>query len=114
MNDLKELLKKNRAFLFLLALGLLLIALSGGGKASETDCATDSEKRLEAVLGEMTGVGGVRVLLSEAGNARDGYIGAVVVCDGAGSPAVRLRVTEAVAMFTGLGSNKILVEKTGS
>ena len=37
------------------------------------------------------------------------YRGALVVCDGAGSDAVRLRVTGAVAALTGLGSDRIAV-----
>ena len=37
--------------------------------------------------------------------------GCVVVCAGADSPAVRLDVTNAVAAYTGLGSDKISVMK---
>ena len=37
------------------------------------------------------------------------YQGAVVVCQGAGSSAVRLAVTEAVAALTGLSTEKITV-----
>ena len=39
------------------------------------------------------------------------YLGAVVVCDGADSAAVRLRITQAVSALTGLGSDKISVIK---
>ena len=39
------------------------------------------------------------------------YQGAVVVCQGAGSSAVRLAVTEAVAALTGLSTEKIDVYK---
>ncbi len=39
------------------------------------------------------------------------YLGAVVVCKGADSPAVRLAVTEAVSKATGLSSDKISVLK---
>ena len=39
------------------------------------------------------------------------YQGAVIVCEGAGSPAVRLAIKEAVASLTGLGSDKITVIK---
>lgn len=39
------------------------------------------------------------------------FTGAVVVCDGAGSASVRLRVTQAVSSLTGLGSDKITVIK---
>ncbi len=37
------------------------------------------------------------------------YRGALVVCDGGGSDKVRLAVTEAVSVLTGLGSDKIAV-----
>ncbi len=39
------------------------------------------------------------------------YEGAVVVCEGADSPSVRLRVVNAVSDLTGLGSDKISVIK---
>lgn len=39
------------------------------------------------------------------------YQGAVIVCDGAASSTVRLAVTEAVAVLTGLPSDKISVVK---
>ena len=39
------------------------------------------------------------------------YLGAVVVCDGADSAVVRLRVVQAVSALTGLGSDKISVIK---
>ena len=38
-----------------------------------------------------------------------GYLGAVVVCQGADDPAVRLRIAEAVVRITGLGMDKIYV-----
>ena len=37
------------------------------------------------------------------------YLGAVVVCQGAGSGGVRLAVTEAVAALTGLPADRITV-----
>lgn len=39
------------------------------------------------------------------------YLGAIVVCQGAESPGVRLSVTQAVSKITGLGSDKICVLK---
>ena len=40
------------------------------------------------------------------------YLGAVVVCQGAGSGGVRLAVTEAVAALTGLSADRITVAKS--
>lgn len=39
------------------------------------------------------------------------YKGAIVVCEGAGNPAVRLAIVEAVSKITGLGADKISVLK---
>ena len=39
------------------------------------------------------------------------YLGAIVVCQGADSPSVRLAVVEAVSDVTGLGSDRISVLK---
>ncbi len=42
------------------------------------------------------------------------YLGAIVVCEGADSPTVKLEVTQAVAKITGLGSDNICVLKMES
>ena len=39
------------------------------------------------------------------------YLGAIVVCQGADRPAIRLAIVEAVSKVTGLGSDKISVLK---
>lgn len=39
------------------------------------------------------------------------YRGAVIVCEGADSPAVRLAIVEAVSCVTGLGADRISVQK---
>ena len=39
------------------------------------------------------------------------YLGAIVVCDGADSPTVRLALCEAVSKITGLGSDRIAILK---
>lgn len=122
MERLTQKLSRNRYVLLVLALGLLLLLLprsagKGDGTATAAGSAapagagdpleasgipldTESE-RLAALLGSIRGVGDVKVLLSKGG--------AAVVCAGAGSAAVRLAVTEAVAAYTGLGSDKIAV-----
>jgi len=42
------------------------------------------------------------------------YRGALVVCDGGGSDAVRLKVAEAVSALTGLGTDRIAVVQWGA
>lgn len=37
------------------------------------------------------------------------YQGAIIVCQGAGDPSVRLSIVDAVSKYTGLGSNQIAV-----
>ena len=98
------------------------------------------EKRLCHALERISGVGEAEVLLSLRSTARrdlatsmgeavvlsagsgkeqaveEGYLypeyqGAVVVCSGAESAAVRLQVSSAVSAFTGLGSQSIQVLK---
>lgn len=112
---LSSILQKKSVLIFLLAAGLLLLLWpksSGSGSAEKNeDVFTNEEKRLCAVLSKIDGVGNVYALLSEKANRRGEYTGAVVVCSGAGSPDTRLRVIQAVSAFTGLGSNRIIVEE---
>ena len=115
--DLGAVLQKRSVLLLLLAGGLLLLLLprtSGGGAAGKDDVSTDAEKRLCAVLSQMDGVGEACVLLSEEPSHRGTFSGAVIVCSGAGTPGVRLRIVNAVSAFTGLGSNRIIVEELKS
>jgi stage III sporulation protein AG len=60
------------------------------------------------------------LVISEGGGAESAvdlyyrypaYLGAVVVCRGADNAAVRLQIVEAVSVFTGLGADKISVNK---
>ncbi len=97
----------------------------------------DEEERLAQQLSKIKGAGQVSVLLSVEGSVRrepaesgeellvigqgsgekvvdlyyvnPTYMGAVIVCQGAGQPAVRLEITRAVAAFTGLGADAIRV-----
>ncbi len=95
----------------LLVVGILLLILPGSSKkVSAEDTSTDAERRLRETLRQMDGVGEVQVLLAGGEDRRGVYTGAVVVCDGAGRAVVRLRVIQAVAAFTGLGTDKIIVE----
>ena len=99
---LSAMLQKKSVLIVLLAAGLLLLLWprsSGSGSAGKNeDVSTTEEKRLYA-------------LLSEEPNRRGEYTGAVVVCSGARSSDIRLRVIQAVSAFTGLGSNRIIVEE---
>lgn len=110
--SITELFRKEPWIPALLAAGLLLLLWPGSsGKEKEDDIATQAELRLRETLEKMEGVGRVQVLLAEGDSRSGGYKGAVIVCEGALSSAVRLRIVQAVAAFTDLGTNKILVEK---
>lgn len=95
------------------------------------------EDRLARQLAKIKGAGSVSVLLSVEGSAErvpaetgeeilvvsvsggekvvdlyyvnPTYMGAVIVCQGAGAPEVRLEITRAVSAFTGLGADAIRV-----
>lgn len=110
-------LGKNKYVLAVLCLGLLLLLLPrrSGDERSQAAAGTgdplstsgiplDTEsQRIAALLRQIRGVGEAEVLLSGSG--------AVVVCQGADQPGVRLDVTNAVTAYTGLGSDKISVIK---
>ena len=110
-SSLGAILKKEPWILVLLAVGLFLLILPGASsQKSSEDISTDAERRLRETLRQMDGVGEVQVLLAGGEDRRGDYTGAVVICDGAGRAVVRLRVVQAVTAFTGLGSDKIIVE----
>ena len=108
---------------------------------TQTQTIQTEEQRLAQLLRQISGAGQVQVLLSyrcsaerelatddsgqpaiiSAGGGAQAavelrtvspqYLGAVVVCDGADAPQVQLAVTQAVAQFTGLSTDRISVLK---
>jgi len=110
-----QFLGKNRYLLLLLLAGLFLLALPAGGEnKTEAGEATQEELRLKGALEGLENVGEVYVLLAEEGGRNGSYSGAVILCQGADNAAVRLQIVEAVSAFTGLGSNRIIVQKMKS
>lgn len=97
-----EFLVKYKYPLIVLILGLLLLSIPTGSTKSSTNGGENvDEQRLSAVLESSKGVGNAYVLISEHG--------AVVVCDGAADPEVKLRVVKCVEAYTGLGCDEIQV-----
>ena len=95
-------------------LGVLLMLLPAGdrresrGDAQQTAPTVQSE--IEAALAAFDGAGRLRLVLTvEPGTER--WAGAVIVCEGADSAAVCLRLTQAVAALTGLSADRIAVVK---
>lgn len=98
---------KGRTALWLaaaLAVGLLLCALASGGQGGE---ATQEERRIAEVLSAIEGAGRVEVALffgqsTGAFGTSSSPTGAVVVAQGAGDMAVRLRLIRAARTLLGL------------
>lgn len=156
--NFKNILRKNKFTLLLLAVGILLLWTPGKSEdvvqtqAKQPTTQILTAEEMEAVLREIHGAGEVRVLLSvadgeeiiyqndselaqsendrtdqsetvlitDAQRAQQGlirqinppvYLGAVVVCQGADNPSVRLQITQAVSKITGLGADQICVLK---
>ena len=99
---IREFLVKYKYPLIVLIVGLLLLSIPTGSTKSSTNGGENGdEQRLSAVLESSKGVGNAYVLISEHG--------AVVVCDGAADPEVKLRVVKCVEAYTGLGCDEIQV-----
>ena len=103
---LKKQIDKYKYPLLALLLGLviMLVPIGKSGTDKSDNNAADDEIRLETVLQKCEGVGETKVLLSENG--------AVIVCQGAEDPEVRLSIIKAVEAFTGFTSDRIQVLKT--
>lgn len=74
--------------------------------SGDTKAPDDYDRSSETVV-VSGGSGGGDVVVTQEKYPR--YRGALVVCDGGGNDAVRLKVVEAVAALTGLGSDRIAV-----
>lgn len=100
--------------LTVLALGLILIFIGSRG-TSVKDAEKSAEERLAEACSGVEGVGECRILVyySPTGTySEDGSIQSVIViCEGADSVDVRLRLTEMLSAFYGIGANRIRVEK---
>lgn len=74
--------------------------------SGDTRSPDDYDRSSETVV-VSGGSGGGDVVVTQ--EKYPSYRGALVVCDGGGNDAVRLKVVEAVAALTGLGSDRIAV-----
>ncbi len=95
-------------------LGVLLMLLPAPGRrearAETPRDETAVQSEIEAVLAAFDGVGRLRMVLTvEPGTER--WAGAVIVCEGGDSAAVRLQLTQAVSALTGLSADRITVVK---
>ena len=150
-------LRKYRFAILILAVGAVLIFWPSGDTETKEQTAhltvqqQSVSDELTQILGQIKGVGKVRVMLTistgqetiyqydeEVHSGENGsnrkqtvtvtdkdrnqqglvkqiipaqYMGAVIVCEGADMPAIKLAVVEAVCSVTGLGADKVCVQK---
>lgn len=157
--QVKELFDKYKYVLLIIGLGILFMSIpeDNGKQAQEIQPAPQIAQKgraeeLEQILGQISGVGKVKVMLTEAAGAetiyqtdedrtatKDSertdiqtvviagsdrqeqglirtvtppvYLGAIIVCQGGDSSAVRLAIVEAVSNATGISSDRISVLK---
>lgn len=102
MSGWRKALSEWKYVLLVAAVGLALLLLPSGS-AANSETVSVEEQRLEALLGQLEGVGEVRVLLSEQG--------AAVVCEGADSPQVCLEISQVLRCYGGLGADRVRVFK---
>lgn len=110
--ELKAYFREYSPLLLIILLGIVLLLLPSGSGNRRTEKADYSakEEKLSEVLSAIDGVGSCKVLLRESEKNEKG--GAIVVCEGADEPGVCLKIKNAVAAYTGLGSNRIVILKS--
>ena len=114
-NFLKRLREKKESavILIILALGLILLFLGSYEKKAEPEAGL--EARISEACSGVEGVGECCVYIYYSGDSSrtesDSVESVLVVCEGADSVDVRLRLTEMLSSFFGIGSNRIRIEK---
>ena len=104
MNEWKEKIRKLEIYkypLIILLIGAALMLFPT--RKEEAGHSETVEQALEETLASSMGVGAIRILVSENG--------AVIVCEGADNPTVKLDILRAIGSYTGLGSDKITILK---
>ncbi len=110
---LKQLAGKYKYAVAVALLGVCLMVLprSGTKQAADTpDTRGTVQSEMETTLAAFDGVGRLRLMLTGDAAAQR-WTGAVIVCEGGESAAVRLKLTQAVRALTGLSADRIAVIK---
>lgn len=98
-----------------LALGVVLIFLGTRMQKAEPVSEGDVEQRISDACSKIEGVGecAVYVYYSPGGerDSTDTVESVIVICEGADSVDVRLRLTRMLSSFFGIGSNRVKIEK---
>lgn len=108
--------KKDVAIIIvMLCLGLILILLGSREKKEETETEDGLEERIASACAVVEGVGECEVYVyyspSESSRESDTVESVIVICQGADSADVRLRLTEMLSSFFGIGTNRVRIEK---
>ena len=117
---LKALKGKKETVIILIALALGLLLLFAGREDSATVSLEEEglEERIATACSTVDGVGECSVYIYfSKGDSRDKtetVESVIVVCEGAESVDVRLRLTEMLSSFFGIGTNRIRIEKMQS
>ena len=113
---LRALAAKYKYAIAVALLGVLLLLLPTGSRREQSADPALPQTRgsvqgeMEATLAAFDGVGQLRLMLTTEPSS-ERWEGAVVVCEGGGSAAVRLQLTQAVSALTGLPSDRITIVK---
>lgn len=98
-----------------LALGLILIFLGGKSEKTVSESQISTEERIAVACSGVEGVGKCQVYLyysqNDRSEATDEVESIIVVCEGADSVDVRLRLTKMLSSFFGIGANRVRIEK---
>lgn len=101
---------KNHLVLFLLVgILLIVIAIPTDKRELQANTRTDLEKRLENVLGEMSGVGKVSVMITYQEDEK--VEGVAIVAEGGDNAVVVRNITDIVQALFSVDSHKIKVIK---
>lgn len=107
--------KEMTLILIALALGLMLIFFGTREDVSGEDASPGLEESIAKACSGVEGVGECAVYLyySEASSRSeaDKVESVLVICEGADSDDVKLRLTEMLSSFFGIGTNRVRIEK---
>ena len=117
LTKLRDWAAKYKYVIAVVLLGVLLMLLPSGSRGETRNAASavpetrgTVQSEMEATLAAFDGVGRLRLMLA-TDPVTEHWAGAVVVCEGAGSAAVRLQLTQAISALTGLPSDQIAIMK---
>ena len=94
-----------------LALGLVLVFIGSSSRDKPVESRTGVEDRLAELCSGVDGVGECSVLVYFTSSDESEVESVIVICEGADNVDVRLRLTEMLSSFFGIGSNRIRIEK---